>query len=271
MDRASQTRRRPAPAPSSAVEPSGQYVYCVARASEEVNLGAIGIEGSAVYTVAQSDLCAVVHDCAAHPYQSHDAEVVAAWVLAHHRVVDAAWKRWGAVLPLRFNTVISGGSVGAREALRVWLATTSSLRPRLDALAGKAEYGVQVFWDIKRVSKEVAQASPEIRAIEQEIASSSRGAAYMYRQRVERLLKREIESRATDVVEAVYARLARCADNIHVEKTTRCGEERQMLMNLSCLVSAETCPTLEGELKTVAETDGYSVRVAGPLPPYSFC
>jgi len=252
---------------------AGRYVYCVVSAGEKAGLGAIGIEGHEVYTAVHNDLCALVHDCMAQPYQSDDAEVATAWVLAHHLVVDAAWKRWATVLPLTFNTIIKAEhEASADENLVAWLQTEyDSLKGRLEALAGKAEYGVQVFWDPTVVARKVADASPEIRRLEEEIGSKPRGIAYMYRQKLERLLKNEIETRAAEEFKELYGGLSRCVDNIRVEKTRQDRHERQMLMNLSCLVSTERYPDLEAELDRVGNMKGFFVRVAGPLPPYSFC
>ena len=273
MEQTSQgLRESPIPV-SSATGQAGRYVYCVAPACEVVSLGAIGIKGREVYTVVHDDLCVLVHDCEAQPYQSDDGEVAAAWVLAHHRVVDAAWKRWGTVLPLTFNTIIrAADGSDAKENLAAWLGTEYELlKGRLEALAGKAEYGVQVFWDPVLVSRQVAKNSPEIRRLEEEIGSKGRGLAYMYRQKLERLLKNEIETRAAEEFKELYGRLSRCVDNIRVEKTKQDRHERQMLMNLSCLVSTERYPDLEAELDRVGNMKGFFVRVAGPLPPYSFC
>jgi len=272
MKQGSKTRGESAAGASSASEQAGCYVYCVARASEEGSLGAIGIEGHEAYTVAYNDLCAVVHDCSARPYEFTDPEVAGAWVLAHHQVVEAAWKRWGAVLPLTFNTIITTTEKSAAENLVQWLETEyESLKGRLDMLTGKAEYVVQVSWDPAVVTRKVAEASSEIRKLEEEIESKPRGLAYMYRQKLEKLLKKEMEGKAEKEFKALYDRISRCVDNIHLEKTKEDQEGRQMLMNLSCLVSTERYPDLESELDEIGNMEGYFVRLAGPLPPYSFC
>lgn len=272
MEQGSKTRRQSAARTSSVSEQEGRYVYCVAQGDEEISLGAIGIEGHEVYTIVHNDLCALIHDCPTQPYQSADAEVATAWVLAHHLVVEAAWKRWGTVLPLTFNTIITATERSAEENLVQWLETEyDSLKGRLETLTGKAEYGVQVSWDPAVVARKVAEASTEIKKLEEEIGSKPRGLAYMYRQKLEKLLKKEMEVRAEKEFKDLYGRLSRCMDDIHVEKTKKAERERQMLMNLSCLVSAERYPDLEAELEVISQMEGYFVRLAGPLPPYSFC
>lgn len=253
-------------------EQTGRYVYCIAPGGEEVSLGPIGLEGRQVYTVVLDDLSAVVHDCPARPYRSTDGEAAAAWILAHHQVVNTAWSRWKTVLPLTFNTIIGAGEEGAEASLKAWLGREREfLDGKLGSLSGKAEYGIQVFWDPEVIAREVAESSADVRQLELEIKSKSRGVAYMYRQRLEKLLKREIEARVAEESRKLYGRLCRLVDNIRVEKTKRAGEHRQMLVNLSCLVTSQGYPDLETELEKVRGREGFSVRVAGPLPPYSFC
>src|SRR3972149_3340473 len=129
-------------------EQRGGYVYCIAPSSEEVILGPLGIESSQVHTVAYRDLCAVVHFCPARPYETRNQEVGATWVQAHHRIVEAAWQRWGVILPMTFNTVIAPGEQGAAQTVRGWLEQEAHVLPaKLQTLTGKAEYGGQGFWD----------------------------------------------------------------------------------------------------------------------------
>ena len=51
---------------------------CTASApgDKEVRLGAIGIDGSEVYTIPYGDISAIVHSCSAEPYRSTDDETV---------------------------------------------------------------------------------------------------------------------------------------------------------------------------------------------------
>jgi hypothetical protein len=259
------------------IEPSpeqeGLYVYSIALSGEAGTLGAIGIEGCEVLGVAGEDLCAAVHRCPAEPYQSKQAEVVASWVTSHHRVVDAAWRRWGTVLPLTFNTIIKGEpGRDARACLLAWLeAEHEALKLKLDALAEKAEYGVQVFWDPQVAARQVAKSDAEVRGLEQEIKAKSQGVAYMYRQKLESLLKAKTEAVATAECTALYGRIAQRVNELRVEKPKGDSGQLQMLVNLSCLVSHAQLPGLEAELDRVSGMEGFSTRLIGPLPPYSFC
>ncbi len=250
----------------------GKYLYCVADAGERVSLGRIGIEGHEVYTIPYQDICAVVHDCSVPPYQSDDREVVKAWVMLHQKVVDVAWERWGTVLPLSFDTIIkqeSGDDTGKK--VEDWLKQEyEEIRMKLKKLSGKAEYGVQVFWDSKVMAQNLIATNPEMSRLNDEIRSQSKGLGYMYRQKLENLLKREMEAKAEEYFKDFYHRLSKYAEDIRAEKTKKAEEHRQMIMNLSCLVCRDRLSELGEELDKISQLEGLSVRFTGPWPPYSF-
>jgi len=265
-------RTEVAPRDEAAVQEEGRYLYCVADTGERVSLGELGIEGNEVYTIPHRDICAVVHDCPAQPYQSDDQEAVKAWVMTHQKVVDAAWERWGTVLPLSFDTIIKGETEGSAERnVQGWLEQEhEGLKRKIERVRGKAEYGVQVFWDPKLVAQNLTQTSPEIRELDEEIRTKPRGLAYMYRQRLENLIKREMETKADECFKDFYSRIRRHADDIRVEKTKKAEQGLQMIMNLSCLVNRDRYTELGEELDKINQREGFSVRFTGPWPPYSF-
>ena len=257
---------------AEAVEEHGRYLYCVAASGEKISLGKIGIESKEVYTIPHRDICAVIHDCPAEPYQSDDQEVVKAWVIAHQKVVDTAWERWGTVLPLSFDTIIKGETEGsAQRNVQGWLEQEyERLKSKIENLRGKAEYGVQVFWNPKVIAENLTRTSPEIRKLDEEIRLKPRGLAYMYRQRLENLIKREMETKADECFKDFYSRIRKHADDIRVEKTKKAKQDLQMIMNLSCLVYKDKYTELGEELDKINRLEGFSVRFTGPWPPYSF-
>jgi len=250
----------------------GRYIYCLAEASEEVNLGKIGIEGNEVYTIAYQDLCAVVHDCPAEPYRSEEDEVVKNWVLTHQKVIDTAWEKFGTVLPLGFDTIIQGNEkTTSEENIRNWLKEDyDNLKRKIEKVRDKAEYGVQVFWDPKIIAKKVTEGSPEIKRLSEEIKAKPKGLAYMYKQKLENLLKKEMEKKADQDFKLFYERIKLYVDDIKVEKTRKAEGEKRMFMNLSCLLPKGNSKKLGDELEKISNMEGYSVRFTGPWPPYSF-
>lgn len=272
MQHSDKTQVTPSGEAEIAAKEKGIYLYCVADAGESASLGEIGIERSEVYTIGYGDICAVVHACPAEPYKSDDQEVVKAWVLTHQKVLDAAWEKWGTILPLGFDTIIraEAGS-DAEQNTRNWLKEDyESLKKKMEKVRGKAEYGVQVFWDPKVIAQNLTETSPEIKRLDEEIRSKSRGLAYMYRQRLENLLKKEMEVKADQCFKDFYGRIKNHVDDIRVEKTKKAEQGSQMIMNLSCLVYVNKYKELGEELDEINKMEGFTVRFTGPWPPYSF-
>ena len=251
---------------------AGRYVYCIARVGEELDLGRIGLDGSEVYTIPAGSLCAVVHDCPTAPYSSGDEEVVRQWVVSHQTVVEAALRQFGTVLPMRFGTIIRDtDTVSAEDNVRQWLSDgRGELEGRLSHLRGKEEYGVQVFWDPAVIARLLSEASPEITELEEEIRSKPRGLAYMYRQRLEKLLKVAVEKDAEQRFRDFHHRIKASVGEARLERTKKKEGDKQMLMNLSCLVPRGGAGPLSEELEKIDGMAGISVRFTGPWPPYSF-
>ncbi|MFQ5826297.1 MAG: gas vesicle protein GvpL [Dehalococcoidia bacterium] len=263
-------------APSGSTDAQAQagarYLYCVADSVERVGLGPIGLEGHEVYTIPYRDICAVVHDCQAQPYQSADQEAVKAWVLTHQRVVDEAWERWGTVLPLGFDTIIRGDAgIEPEDNMRSWLQKDyENLRRKLERVRGKAEYGVQAFWHASVIATDLTETNPEISRLEAEIRSMPRGVAYMLKQKLENVLKKEMEAKADQCFRDFYHRIRQHVDDLRVERTKQGDGDTQMIMNLSCLVYRDKAQELGEELEGIDRMEGFSVRFTGPWPPYSF-
>ena len=249
----------------------GRYVYCIAEAGEVLNFGDIGIDDNEVYTIPYDSLCAVVHSCSAEPYSSGDKDVVHRWAISHQRVAETALDRFGTVLPMSFDTIIQDTDEGsAEDNIRKWLVEKAEdLKNNLDRVRGNEEYGVQVFWEPNTIAGVISQTNPELRKLEEEIRSKSKGLAYMYKQRLEKLLKQEMEKEAENYFKDFYHRIEGCVNDIKVEKT-KTEVDKQMLINLSCLVARGKTKPLSDELENINKMDGFSVRFTGPWPPYSF-
>ncbi len=249
-----------------------RYLYCIADGNKNISFGNIGIEGNEVYTILYKDLCAVIHNCSPEPYKSEDKRKVKSWVTAHEKVVEAAWERIGTVLPLGFDTIIKGEEESnPEENMRKWLKNDyENLKQKLSKLKDKAEFGVQIFWDIKIISEGLIETNQEIKKLNDDIKSKSKGLAYMYKQKLENLLKKELEKEADRYFKDFYEQIKSCVDEIKVDKTKKGEGKKSMLLNLSCLLAKEKSKILGGELDKIDHMPEFSARFTGPWPPYSF-
>lgn len=82
------------------------YLYCIAEGNEKVSFGKIGVDRTEVYTIPHDGLLAAVHNCSTQPYKSEDTELVKRWMIAHQKVVDMVWERFGTILPSGFDNII---------------------------------------------------------------------------------------------------------------------------------------------------------------------
>lgn len=263
----------PAEEAGAVSQTKGRYVYGVVAGKETVNLGKIGIEGNEVYTIPYQDLCAIVHNCPPEPYQSQDDETIKGWVKIHQNVLDEVKSRFGTVIPLGFDTILQPKDdlTSPNQIVQDWLKEDyDRLNALLEKLKNKDEYGIQVFYEPQVISEIILQQSEEIKKIKEEMATKSPGLAYMYKQKLERAVKAEMERLAEKWFKDFYANIKKHADDIVVEKTKKAEKGKVMLLNLSCLVSKEKVETLGEELDKINNMEGFSVRFTGPWPPYSF-
>ena len=258
---------------AAASEIRGLYLYGIADSNAQTELGAIGIEGNAVYTIAYKGLSAIVHNCPLEPYNSDDEEVVKGWVKLHQNVLDIAGAKFGTVIPFSFDMIIKpGDNANAEAALQNWISEEfDSLMGKMNKIRGKKEYGVQIYYIPSVMSDKIIAENEAVRAIKEELNTKGPGAAYMYRQKLESAIKEEMESRMDTHFKEFYARIKKHVDDIKVEKTKRTDEkDMQMIMNLSCLMAEDNYKALGAELEQIDKTKAFSVRFTGPWPAYSF-
>ncbi len=255
------------------VQGSGLYLYGIADADAQTKLGEIGIEGSEVYTIPYKGLSAIVHNCPLEPYKSDDEEVVKGWVKTHQHVLDVAEEKFGTVIPFSLDMIIKPeDNANANEVLKRWMSEEfDGMMKKLEKIRGKKEYGVQIFYNPAVMSEKIADESEELRKIKEETKSKPPGAAYIYKQKLETAIKHEMESRMDSYFKDFYGRIKKHVEEIKVEKTKPTDEkDKQMIMNLSYLVTTDKYKELGAELEQIDDTEAFSVRFTGPWPAYSF-
>ena len=254
-------------------EKGALYLYAITESQKSHTFGPIGIDGHEVSLINFKNLGAVVHHGPPEPYASSDEAVVRTWLLSHQGVIDAAWNHCKTILPVSFDTLIASSEMeSAKEAMEKWLQGSEELYlSKLKSVKDKAEYGVQIFWDTSSMLTRITQEHEEIQTLTQKCQEASRGTGYLMRQKLESLVKKELEKRADLCFRDFFERIKPHVSEIKVEKTKK-GEppSRQMLMNLACLLPQSQSNHLGEVLEDIEKSDGFSVHYTGPWPPYSF-
>ena len=251
----------------------GKYVYGIVKKGEGLKLGPMGIEGDEVYIIWDDGMGAVVHDCLARPYESTDEETVKRWLLAHQNVIDEVWKRCDVIIPTTFDTIIAAEKGRtSEETVKEWLSDgRDGFMAKLETFKDKAEYGVQVFWNAPVMMQTLAQENETVQKMSAELQEKSKGSAYLHRQKLEMVMKKELENKADHYFREFYQGIKACAVEVKIEKTKKAEDPaRQMIMNLTCLLPREESETLGQELERIHQMACFFVRFTGPWPPYSF-
>ncbi len=249
-----------------------RYVYGVADKGVSIYLEAKGIEGALVYTIPYKEICVVVHDCLAEPYKSDDDAVVKEWLFTQQEVLDAITEKFGVVLPMSFDMIIEGNNGQEPEqTVKEWLEKNyENFMEKMSGLKGKQEFGVQVILDTEILSTKLIETDERLLEKKKEIDKKPEGIAYMERELLKDLLKQKIEEEADQYFREFFSRIRKCTDDIVIGKAKKVGGNKQMLMNLSCLVRKDRVEELGNELEKIDKIDGIAVRFSGPWAPYSF-
>lgn len=250
-----------------------RYVYGIARANDAarvVTAGLTGIDERPVGCVVEGTLLAAASDVdeaewSEAPLNEHlrDLDWLTARAAQHQAVNGRLLEILGTVLPLSFGTIYRDDE-RVREMLR---EDATDRNVRLDSLEGHAEWVVTVARD--------AGAAPddaEVRALNDKIAASPPGRAFLLDKQRGTTLARSVERRDGEAASDALAILDEVAVRTYEEPVVSGGTDA-VALRASILVAREREPALAkaiGELESRLLQRGYRVRASGPWPAYRF-
>lgn len=252
----------------------GRYLYCLVDSGREKNLGELGIEGNQVYSITYQDIGAIVHDCMADPYDSDDRDEVKGWVRSHQEVLDEVMEDpdYASLVPAGFDTIIRPKSEkDVDTTVQSWLKTEyESIEEQLDRVENKEEYGVHVTYDPDWLSEKIPEDTEEVRSLKKKIDSKPEGAAYLYREKLEKLLSDRTEEEKGKMREEFIELIEPVVTDLEQEEEKSFSGQGETLMSLSCLVEKGKYQELGEVLEKIDKRDGLGVKFTGPWAPYSF-
>jgi len=248
-----------------------RYLYAIATAGEKQNLGNIGVEENAVYTIPFKKIAAVVHSCEPRPYETRDRALAEGWILEHSYVIDQATKLFGTVIPFSFDVIVQGGD----SAIKGWLCRNyDHLAGELRRVEGRAEYSVEIYYDYDQLAEGAMRGNQELRELASRIEQEPKGKAYMLKRNLDQKLKGLVASEARKKADEALSEIRSLADEMKVEaKRSQPPEkyrEKRLLGSYSCLVRNERANRLGEVLEEINALTGFAVRFTGPWAPFSF-
>jgi hypothetical protein len=279
------------------------YLYCLINNGIEISFGNIGIKDNEVYTIPFEDIGAVVHKqpyprelspyraCVKAPpvnpfrvfgdvggahdagaraepvmgraNESEDKEAMVELAIAHQNIIDMATDKFGTVIPFHLNTIIEG----KEEEVVEWLKRDYlKIKNMLKEVVDKAEFEIQVFISRDVLINRLKEESEEFKRLKE--LKLNPGRAYVLGQRI---LREELEKKVHSFCKSFYVQISKCADKIRTNKTeVALMQEKQSIMNLSCLVQNDKVEELKAVLKKIDDLEGFDARLSGPWQPYNF-
>lgn len=251
-----------------------RYVYGIvpAAAGAAIDPAAIaGIDGARVRALGDGPLAAAYSEVDAGEYGEsslnehvRDLDWLAPRAAAHQSVNARLLELAGVVLPLSFGALYRDDQ-GVREMLR---EDAPARRARLEALSGRAEWVVTVLRD----AGSAAGAAPELRALDDEIASSAPGKGYLLEKRRASVASEAASRADADAAERTLGTLIRVAERSYREPVAKGGGD-VVVLRVSLLAPRAKAGVLDGAIAAVTrdlDPLGYRVRSTGPWPAYRF-
>ena len=248
------------------------YVYCVTR--DAVTPDVDGIDGTRRFGVTTSGAVSAVFT-AVNPEEfsqevidrrAGDLEWLGAIGYRHQDVVSELMKTT-AIVPLRAFTLFS-----SEEALRAYLREHDELLAKtLERLDGKQEWTLRVEFEPLRWSEAVASRVASLRDLQRDIETAPPGKAFLLRKKLDDEKKRSSKAAEQSVVaeieQLVLGKLA--CETVSETRERRDGAFPQ----INVLINRDEESILQeltSELTSRYETDGVTLGLTGPWPPYTF-
>jgi hypothetical protein len=270
------------PRRAPAVDVGARYLYAIATARTDLVSGSLGRREaeSGVELLTEERLCAVVGpvpesmaaaaSAAADERELQTAQValgaLEAAVRDHEHVVERVLANTRSMLPIRFGTVLP-----SPDAVRKLLGQhKKELVALLDALAGRREWGLTVYWEA-----DLAMEAARGRVVPPggaDAPESGPGHRFFAAKRAERAMAAAVRDLCGDVARELDGHLQR----LGVVKMRRSADREPGGQSL-CVMDAVVLVGVEDEERFLTAVEsalrprrGLSASLSGPWPPYSF-
>lgn len=246
------------------------YVYGIVKADGKPGMKWKGIKGNDVFAVSEGAFSALAHECEESALSSENPNEVQEMLIAHNACLEAAMTTHGGVIPLQFNTIIKAGEGSSLENLREWLRSESdALEKKWGKVHGLKEYGLRIHYDKKKVVEEVS-ASQEFQETDSDSHAGGTGLNYLFQAKAQTKISERVQKRIRYFRQTFQDILrARAQDVIANRSRVSLDQEKELLCSFSFLADEKELLLIKQSVEQNA-AESFSIRFAGPFPPYSF-
>jgi Gas vesicle synthesis protein GvpL/GvpF len=249
------------------------YLYCVVRASRPPATAGTprGLPGTSRLRVlpAGRECFLVVADAPLSRYDSEavhrglkDLDWVGRCAVAHERVIEH-FSRSATALPMRLFTLFTSDERALSHIVRV----RSQLDREFEKVAGRREWGVRLSID-----PEAARIRARDR-IHSMVGPSAAGTRFLLGKRAEHAAVRRLDADGRAEADQVLERLRVHADDARTRPPLSAAGGPRLVLDAAFLVRNSSARAFQAAVKRERdrlESEGYTVGLTGPWPPYSF-
>jgi hypothetical protein len=255
----------------------GIYLFCLTPAEPLPKIAGNGMDGEhPLFIEVIGEVAAVLAEVNIEDFSGPEAQQKMedlAWMapraLCHEEVILSAMEQ-GPVLPVRFGTVFSSIEAAAEP-----------LRPRQDVLMkffqdtiDKKEWTLKGYVD--RPQARARMTAARLAAEKEQLAGLSPGKRYFLKQKIKGVVDKDVAIWLKEM-ERDILRVARDASvgfsECRLQSRDVTGRDEEMFFHGALLVPDGSVAALEdvtNEWNTRHETQGLSLELSGPWPPYHF-
>jgi hypothetical protein len=259
--------------------PEEQLVYLFCVTADPPDLGIADAHRGGLHLIHEAGLHAVVCRVEAGDFDQanlrrnlDDLSWVAAETTKHERIVEAVM-RDRCVIPFRFATLFNTG-----ESLRTLMrAQADRFRTLLEQLANKAEWGVKVYCDEEKLSRDIHAQDDTVSSLDEAIHAASPGEAFLLSKERERSMKIALADRTDPYAEPIMQALGEFGVQVRIHDVLPPGATEgygTMILNAAFLVRNPDARAFVETTNTLSERyadEGLFIECSGPWPPYNFC
>ena len=234
------------------------YLYAITPGANGRNLGSIGLDQGAVYSITNGRVCAVVSDV---PERLRPERRQLA---AHQEVLTRLMREAIGVLPLSFGVVVDGPAA----MKRILNQNQQALLAQMQRVIGRAEMGLRITWDVPNIFEFFVDTHPELRAMRDRLFGSHRQVTQVDKIDLGRLFDHLLTEERDRHAEVVGEILGPCCVEI---KRNKPRAERE-IVNLACLIERDGQEQFEAAVFEAAARfdDNYAFDYNGPWAPHNF-
>jgi hypothetical protein len=236
------------------------YLYAVIPGTGESELGISGLFDSAVHTISENGLMAVVSEFPSseklRPERKHLA--------ATQKVLSHLVKTHEVVLPVSFGTVADSAK-GIREMLKKY---SDDFNSQITRVSGKVEMELRAVYEVPNVFEYLVSKYPELK--------QDRDQLYKFDEEPTREDKINLGQHFEQVQsldrEELTAEMEKRLGSSCVEVKRNKPRNEKEIMRISCLIDKDGVEGFHDVLSKASDSfdDNLVIEFNGPLPPYNF-